>query len=284
MQKYILPFLSVFLFIGQTVPVWSQETPQRPDIVFISKPRPNTTSLLDRNLPPPEVQIIQEFIEQRMPPQDLTTRALRLDKTETTDAELRIIAYVYPNLVELTLSETQITDAGLAPLKKLTKLRKIRISKTAITDNAAKVLAQIPTLEDIDVSQTSFGDEGLKALQPLEKLKRLNLYTTKITDQGLVALKDFKSQKTLTWLNVDRCTLTDAAIPLLSPLENLEWLHLGWTRLTDAGLEKLAGLKTLKEVHITNTGVTLDGVKKFKSALPECKVNENVEETQNVAP
>ena len=216
---------------------------------------------------------------------DLTTvRALRLDQTETTDADLARITIEYPNLVELTLSETSITNAGLAPLTTLTKLRKIRLSKTAITDDAAKILAQIPTLEDIDVSQTLFGDNGLKTLQPLGKLKRLNLYRTKITDKGLTGLKDFPSRQTLVWLNVDRCSLTDEAIPLLFPLENLEWLHLGWTRLTDAGLAKLAGLQTLKEIFITHTNVTLDGITKFKSVLPECKVNENVGETSHVAP
>jgi len=223
--------------------------------------------------------IVMQTVEERA-----AIRALRLDKTETTDADLEKIATEYPNLVELTLSETNITDTGLAPLVKLTKLRKVRISKTAITDEAAKVLAQIPSLEDIDVSQTDFGDNGLKALQPLEKLKRLNLYTTEITDKGLAVLKDFKSRKTLIWLNIDRCSLTDEAISFLFPLENLEWLHLGRTRLTDTGLAELARVATLKEVSVTNTNVTVEGVKKFKSVLPECKVNENAEEKQHVAP
>jgi Leucine-rich repeat (LRR) protein len=218
-----------------------------------------------------------------------TVRALRLDKTETNNADLEKIVDEYPNLVELTLSETQITDAGLASLTKLTKLRKIRISKTAVTDEAAQVLAKIPSLEDIDVSQNNFGDKGLKALQPLAKLKRLNLYTTKITDKGLAVLKDFKSRKTLIWLNIDKCSLTDEVIPFLFPLENLEWLHLGRTRLTDAGLAGLTKIKTLKEVSVTNTNVTLEGVKKFHSVLPECKINENVEaekveEGQHAAP
>jgi Leucine-rich repeat (LRR) protein len=209
-------------------------------------------------------------------PDPATVRALRLDKTATTDADLAMIADKHPNLVELTLSETKITDAGLVPLTKLTKLRKIRISKTAITDDAAKVLAQIPTLEDIDVSQTHFGDKGLKALQPLTKLKRLNLYTTKITNKGLIVLKDFKSRKTLVWFNIDKCSLTDKAVPFLFPLEKLEWLHLGRTRLSDEGLITLAELKTLKEISVTNTQVTLDGIKQFKLVLPQCKVNENI--------
>lgn len=217
-------------------------------------------------------------------PDPAAVRALRIDKTETTNADLETIALKYPNLVELTLSETKITDVGLVSLTKLTKLRKIRISKTAITDAAAEVLAQIPTLEDIDVSQTNFGNKGLKALQPLAKLRRLNLYTTKITDKGLVVLMDFKSKKTLVWLNIDKCALTDDAIPFLFPLEKLEWLHLGRTRLTNAGLTALTKMRTLKEVSVTNTNVTLDGVKQFKSVLSECKVNENVEELLYAVP
>jgi Leucine-rich repeat (LRR) protein len=204
-------------------------------------------------------------------------RQLKLDNTETTDADLQRIAEKYPNLVELTLSGTKISDAGVVHLAKLTKLRNLRISKSAITDSVAKTLAKIPSLEIIDVSQTSFGDKGLAELKTLPKLKKLNLYTTKITDNGLGVLKDFKSAKTLVWLNIDKCVLTDAAVVKLAPLEKLEWLHLGRTALSDAGLETLANYQTLKEVSITNTNVTKNGVAKLKAALPNCKINENTE-------
>ncbi|MDR0337495.1 MAG: hypothetical protein LBI18_10435 [Planctomycetaceae bacterium] len=212
------------------------------------------------------------------PPKTSTPSAikqLKLDHTEIGDADLKKIVAENPNLTELTLTGTKITDAGISYLTQLTKLKKIRISKTAISNIAAENLAKITTLEDIDVSQTEFGNTGLEMLKLLPRLKRLNLYTTKITDNGLDVLRDFVSAKTIVWLNIDQCPLTDVAITKLVPLENLEWLHLGRTELTDSGLNNLAQLKTLKEVSVTNTKVSRNGIDQLKTALPHCKINEN---------
>ncbi|MDR3183599.1 MAG: hypothetical protein LBT89_11910 [Planctomycetaceae bacterium] len=204
----------------------------------------------------------------------IVIKQLKFDNTWTTDSDLVKIVANNPELVELTLGHTKITDAGLAPLKKLTKLRKLRISNnTAITDKAAETLAEMPSLQDIDVSQTSFGNKGLAQLRTLPNLKRLNLYTTAITDSGLDVFAEFKSAEKILWLNIDKCSITDAAAAKLAPLKNLQWIHFGRTELTDTGLEILSRYKTLKEVSVTNTKVTPAGVEKLQAALPECKVN-----------
>lgn len=204
-------------------------------------------------------------------------RQLKLDNTETSDADLKKICEENPKLAELTLGGTKVRDLDEA-LANLKELKKIRLSNTSLSSKALDVLAKIESLEDIDISQTSFGGPGeLDRFATLPNLKRLNLYSTAISNASLNALKNFKSAEKLTWLNIDKCLLTDGALPKLAPLKNLEWLHLGRTELTDAGLVELAKLKTLKEVSVTNTKVTKEGVEKLKAALPDCKVNENVD-------
>lgn len=229
-------------------------------------PKPETESSPEEPLKPEPSQSQLSMVKQ-----------LKLDNTETGDDDLKKIVDENPNLIELTLTGTKITDNGVRHLTQLKKLKKVRISKTAISNEVGESLAKISTLEDIDVSQTDFGNDGLAALKLLPRLKRLNLYTTKINDNGLDVLKNFASAKTIVWLNIDQCPLTDAAIAKLVPLEHLEWLHLGRTELTDFGLDDLTQLKTLKEVSITNTKVSRGGVDKLKTALPDCKINENVE-------
>lgn len=196
-------------------------------------------------------------------------RQLRLDHTETADADLAEIAAKNPELRELTLGSTKIGDLDES-LTKLGKLKKIRVSNSAISAKALEILAKMESLEDIDLSQSAVDDIGRLARLP--KLKRLNLYSTKVKDVSLDSLKNFRSAETLVWLNLDRCSVTDAAISKLEPLKNLEWLHLGRTALTDVGLEGLARLTSLKEVSITNTQVTSAGVENLRSALPNCVI------------
>jgi Leucine-rich repeat (LRR) protein len=65
------------------------------------------------------------------------------------------------NLEELDLSNSQITDAGLAHLKTLTKL------------------------EDLDLSATNVTDAGLAYLEGLSALKYVYLRGTKVTAAGV---------------------------------------------------------------------------------------------------
>ncbi|MCL2305034.1 MAG: hypothetical protein FWC43_06785 [Planctomycetaceae bacterium] len=202
-----------------------------------------------------------------------TLKQLKLDNTETDDAELEKICRTHPELVELTLGGTKVTDAGLVHLAQLPKLKKVRLSKTAITDTGMNALAQCKQLEDIDVSQTVISDGGVKELAELSRLKRLNLYLTFVTDAGL----DF-FPATIEWLNLDKCPITDEGLAKLVPLSKLAWLHLGGTAITDAGLAGLAQLSSLKEATVTKTETTLEGVEKLRQDRPDMKLRDNVSE------
>jgi len=212
-------------------------------------------------------------------------RVLRLDNTETDDTELEKICQQNPELVELTLGGTKITDAGLEHLQQLKKLRKIRLSKTAITDAGLTRLAKCESLEDVDVSQTKTGDAGVGNLGKLPRLKNLNFYLTLVTDQGLDTFRkeDYRSATKIERLNLDKCPITDAGLPKLASLTSLAWLHLGGTAVTDAGLAELAKLETLKETIVTKTETTLDGIETLRKVRPDMNVRDNVSEKTPLA-
>ena len=207
-------------------------------------------------------------------------RALRLDNTEVDDAELKKICYQNPELVELTLGGTQITDAGLVHLLQLKKLRKVRLARTTITDAGMNILAKNEFLEDVDLSQTKIGDFGVWELRALPRLKNLNLYLTFVSDQGLDSFRrgDHRSAARIERLNLDKCPITDAGIPKLASLTSLAWLHLGGTALTDAGLDELEKLEPLKEVIVTKTETTLGGIEKLRRVRPDMNVRDNISE------
>ena len=209
-----------------------------------------------------------------------TTRAHRIDNTETDDLALAAICRRLPELVELTLGNTKVTDAGLTHLTQLSKLRVLRLSRTAITDAGMNALAKCETLERLDVSQTNIGSQGVAALKTLPRLRDLNIYLTLVTDAGLDSFQDatHRSVARIERLNLDKCPITDASIPKLASLTNLAWLHLGGTAITDAGLAELAKLESLKEVIVTKTETTLAGVEKLRRERPDMKVRDNVSE------
>ena len=207
-------------------------------------------------------------------------RALRLDNTETDDEELKKICAQHPELVELTLGGTKVTDAGLNHLTQLPRLRVIRLSRTAITDEGMSILAKCETLESIDVSQTNIGDKGVKALKTLPRLRILNLYMTFVTDKGLASFQDeeHRSAARIEQLNLDRAPITDEGISKLAALTNLAWLHLGATAITDTALVELAKFESLKETVVTRTETTVEGVEKLRRDRPDMTVRDNVSE------
>jgi len=228
----------------------------------------------DAIVSPPDADNKIEKVEAVEEPLEISMdRVLRLDNTETGDAELEKICRTYPELAELTLGGTKVTDASLVYLVQLTKLKKIRLSQTAITDDGMNALAKCKTLEDIDVSQTKISSPGVRELAVLPRLKSLNLYLTFVTNSGLDAFPT-----TIERLNLDKCPITDEGLTKLASLSKLAWMHLGGTAITDAGLAELAKLQSLKEVIVTKTETTLEGVEKLRQDRPDMKVRDNVSE------
>ena len=226
---------------------------------------------------PTEPQRPPENVAVETPPGQ---RQLKLDNADVDDAELERICRTNPELVELTLSATKITDAGLPHLTLLQKLKKIRLSNTAITDAGMTTLAKCERLEDVDISQTKIGDFGVWELRALPRLKSLNLYLTLVTDSGLNSFRkgDHCSAAKIERLNLDKCPITDDGLAALASLTSLAWIHLGGTAITDTGLAELAKIEPLKEAIVTKTETTLEGIEQLRRNRPDMKVRDNVTE------
>lgn len=165
-----------------------------------------------------------------------------------TDAELPHIAK-WRNLRALgLLTQSPITDAGLAHLETLTKLERLHLCGAAITDAGLNHLAGLKNLTDLSLADTQVTSDGVAYLKKLAKLESLNLSGTRITDAGLVPLE---------------------------PLQNLECLDLSDTQVTDAGLVHLKGLKKLKVLHLEGIQFGPQGAAnraRLEKALPELAI------------
>jgi len=89
-------------------------------------------------------------------------------------------------VVELTLSYTPITDAGLKELSKLKGLTHLYLNDTKITDAGLKELAKFKQLKSISLQRTKITDAGVRQLLKLPNLVELDLRITAVTKRGVL--------------------------------------------------------------------------------------------------
>ncbi len=109
-----------------------------------------------------------------------------------TDADLRSLQEPLerqPDLQVLVLGGTQISDAGLVPLRGLKQLLLLNLNDTQVTDAGLVHLHGLTRLQYLSLDNTRVTDAGLVHLQGLTQLKTLSLANTPVTDAGRAKLQ-----------------------------------------------------------------------------------------------
>jgi hypothetical protein len=105
------------------------------------------------------------------------------------DAQLADLAALAPQVTWLTLSATQVTDAGLARLAGFRHLTRLHLDRTRVTDAGLGALAGLERLEYLNLYATSVTDAGLAALGGLRALRDLYAWRSGITPEGAAQLR-----------------------------------------------------------------------------------------------
>eukprot|EP00057_Strongylocentrotus_purpuratus_P002250 XP_003724129.1 PREDICTED: uncharacterized protein LOC100890653 [Strongylocentrotus purpuratus] len=229
----------------------------------------NNKSLTDKVF-----QTVQEF-------SSLTT--LLLEGTGVTDAGLEtFVAVPPPNLTNLSLNRTNVTDMAVLFLARLSKLKNLGLEQTQVKSlehvghlsqlvslnvsrnrlqrDALLKLHQVTHLKVLHISHVEgiTGDEALTCLQGLQ-LMQLSLpdrHTT--TDNGLKCIAGMS----LCSIDLtDYSNITDAGIHHLADMTSLHKLSITNTKVTSAGMQYLSGLTELLELHLDRTLVDDEGAK-----------------------
>ena len=101
-----------------------------------------------------------------------------------TDKEAANLKALGPNITELDLSSTKITDETLKLIGTFTRLTRLDLSTTAITDAGLAQLGKLTNLESLNLHDTAISDAGIAALKPLRKLKKVYLWKTRVTESS----------------------------------------------------------------------------------------------------
>jgi len=106
-----------------------------------------------------------------------------------SDKELAELAPIANAVVWVDLARSQVTDAGLATLAKLSNLERLHLENTKVTDAGVAQLAGIKTLEYLNIYGTKVTDAGIAKLASATGLKKLFVWQTAVTQGGAKALE-----------------------------------------------------------------------------------------------
>ncbi|CAG0970380.1 hypothetical protein PLCT2_01312 [Planctomycetaceae bacterium] len=142
---------------------------------------------------------------------------------------------VSSNLESLTMDRCdRITDAGIASITRLRRLKDLSIEDTRITNNGSQALGVLTELESLSISfsPSLTGDAGAGAWRNLTKLRHLQpSYCAGLTDDFIEAITPLNELKTIL---LNGCAgITDAGVAKLARFPNLERTSLSLCRSND---------------------------------------------------
>lgn len=195
-------------------------------------------------------------------------------KGDLTDDDLRHLRPL-TKLRQLTMVYAAITDAGLARIAQISDLEGLGfLWATRFTDAGMANLKALPRIRVLGLTASNITDDGLVHIARLSSLEELGLGGTRVTDAGMAHLRSLRSVRVLV---LDSTQVGDAGLAQIKDLPNLEQLALDYTRVTDAGLAHLKDCKRLTHVSVLETDVTRAALTALRQALPKCRIEADVD-------
>jgi internalin A len=141
-----------------------------------------------------------------------------------------------------------VTDAGLAHLARLTKLRTLTLRDSRVTEVGLAHLRGMTHLQTLMLPRAQV--RSLAPLRHLNGIQALDLSRAPIDDAGLAPIASLTA---LTRLRLDQTQITDESLALLASLPRLRFLSIRGTPVTDAGIAALRkarlGMSILPPLH-----------------------------------
>ena len=127
------------------------------------------------------------------------------------DGDVHLLANL-PELTHLFLARTEVTDAGLVELGKVTGLEELSLlmfdsefdfmcdrdpSHLRLTAKSLQVIAGLPNLHSLKIEGYAISDDGMMAIAADRRLSSLEIVNTAVTNVGTKALAEMRNLKCL---------------------------------------------------------------------------------------
>ena len=165
------------------------------------------------------------------------------------------------NLVELDLSQTNITNSGLQVLKQFPELRRLNLSGTEVTGAGLDTLADLRNLESLDLRHDKIDGISLQQLRGHRHLNELRMSVSDVTDDVLSTLREVGLLESLDTDWRDREIGFDDERQSLDQNARGRRLNLNGSKVTDAGLAELKSLTELVTLELNHSQVAGPGLK-----------------------
>ncbi len=182
------------------------------------------------------------------------------------------------SLAGFLTEHSEISDAGVAELGTLQRLKQLDLSHTAVTTSGVEEIEK--TLPNVDIAlrtpnigapsqkvdkspkQKKYTADDLKKIATNTDLTTLDLSSSEIDEADLDALKGLKQ---LTNLNLSHTSISDLGLKKLSGLTQLQTLDLSNTKISDAGLSVLKAFGDLQVLKLGGDDITATAVGELAS-------------------
>jgi len=161
-----------------------------------------------------------------------------------------------PDLIQLSLHGTGVTDAVAPLIADLDELRVLEIGNTGITDSGLRHLIQLNKLEALGLEGLEITEQGLRDVSMLPRLRFLYLSRATVDDSAVAHL----SGTSLENLKLDMTAVTGRSTEYISDIQTLEILDLSSTSVDDESLRNLCGLMNIETIFFKDTRVTAEGL------------------------
>jgi hypothetical protein len=180
---------------------------------------------------------------------NLSPRGGRQDNSHVTD-EVKGIFEGVPRLRQILLKNSQATDDCLSAIGRLPRLERLYCwDARQVTDAGVAHIRKLPNLKYVHLSQSQITDESLRIFGDMLQMEGLSLQQNAFTDRGLAHLTKLNHLKDL-WIDMGPTDITDEGLAYLEKLQALEVLAINDTHATLEGVDKLKrAIPGLKQVH-----------------------------------
>ncbi len=180
------------------------------------------------------------------------------------DEALRELASYFPELEDLSITNSDVTDLGFAEIRRLHQLRHLYLTENSkMTGSAFSAVNTINGLETFHVEAEAFSDASIEFVRRQSKLKSLRIIDTKVSDDGLRTLS---ANNGLEFVNLsDNKNMTGAGMRFLAHSVHLKCLYLSRSGITDDGFAHIAELPSLESLRIDGTPLGDNGIKGLTS-------------------
>jgi hypothetical protein len=163
----------------------------------------------------------------------------------------------HPTVYTVELTGPGYTDVSAETLATIPNLRRLTLSETKLTDaGIAKAIGSHP-IESLTLSKSQLGAESIAAIAKLTKLRQLDLEDAPLSPELIAALATLP----IDYLSV-RGDYSDSDLAQLAPLAPaLTTIKLHTPNVTDAGLKWLSGAVNVSGLYLSDTQATAETIK-----------------------